>query len=78
MEEFTPLECVALTRDLPEHALRTGDLGAIVEVCARDGLEVEFVTADGRTQALVVLQASDVRKVGPRDIVAVRPVQPAA
>jgi hypothetical protein len=76
--ELTPLECVVLTRDLPEHALRAGDLGAVVEVCPPDGVDVEFVTADGNTLALVRLHASDVRKVGPRDIVAVRPIQPAA
>jgi len=43
-----------------------------------EGVEVEFVTANGHTQALLTLRASQVRKVGPRDIVAVRPVQPAA
>jgi len=72
------LECVVLTHDVPESGLRAGDLGAIVETCPPDGIEVEFVTADGHTQALLTLRTSDVRKVGPRDIVAVRPVQPAA
>jgi hypothetical protein len=72
------LECVVLSRDLPEHGLRAGDLGAIVEFYEPDGLEVEFVTAGGRTQAVVTLRTSDVRKVGPRDMVTVRPAQPAA
>jgi hypothetical protein len=76
--DFNLLECVVLTNDLPDRGLRAGDLGAIVEVYPPDGVEVEFVTADGHTQALVTLRASDLRKVGPRDIVAVRPVQPAA
>jgi uncharacterized protein DUF4926 len=76
--DFNLLECVVLSRDLPDHGLRTGDLGAVVDLHEPDGLEVEFVTADGRTQAVVTLRASDVRKVGPRDMVAVRPVQPAA
>jgi hypothetical protein len=58
--------------------LKAGDLGAIVDLHQPDGLDVEFVTAGGRTQAVVTLRASDVRKVGPRDMVAVRPVQPAA
>ncbi len=49
----------------------------------RRGLEnasvwVEFVTAGGQTQAVVTLQADDVRRVGPQDMVAIRPVQPAA
>jgi hypothetical protein len=76
--DLEPLESVVLTHDLPERGLRAGDLGAIVETYPPDGIEVEFVTADGHTQALVTLRTSDVRKVGPRDIVAVRPVQPAA
>jgi len=75
---FLPLECVVLTRDLPEHGMKVGDLGTVVEVYDPDAAEVEFVTAGGRTQALVTLHAADLRKVGPQDIVAVRPVQPAA
>lgn len=76
--DFNLLECVVLTHDLPEHGLRAGDLGAVVETYPPEGVEVEFVTADGHTQALLTLRTSEVRKVGPRDIVAVRPVQPAA
>jgi hypothetical protein len=76
--DFNLLECVVLSRDLPDHGLRAGDLGAVVDLHEPDGLEVEFVTAGGRTQAVVTLRSSDVRKVGPRDMVAVRPVQPAA
>ena len=50
---FKELETVVLDRDLPEHGLRRGDLGAVVQVYDPDGIEVEFVTASGRTQALV-------------------------
>ena len=49
-------------RDLPEHGLRRGDLGAVVEVYAPEGIEVEFVRASGRTQALVELTLADVRE----------------
>jgi hypothetical protein len=76
--DFKLLECVVLSRDLSDLGLRAGDLGAVVDLHDPDGLEVEFVTAGGRTQAVVTLRTSDVRKVGPRDMVAVRPVQPAA
>jgi hypothetical protein len=76
--DFNLLECVVLSRDLPDQDLKAGDLGAVVDLHQPDGLDVEFVTAGGRTQAVVTLRASDVRKVGPRDMVAVRPVQPAA
>ena len=71
---FKPLDTVVLDRDLPEHGLRRGDLGAVVQVLPPDGLEVEFVTASGRTQALVTLTESDVRPVVDTDLVSVRPV----
>jgi len=44
---FKLLETVALTHDVPESGLRRGDLGAVVELCAPDALEVEFVAASG-------------------------------
>ena len=69
---FKTLDTVVLVRDIPEHGLRSGDLGAVVEVYAPDGLEVEFVTASGRTTALVTLRATDVRPISDSDLVAVR------
>jgi hypothetical protein len=70
--KFHELDTVVLDRDLPEHDLRRGDLGAIVTTREPDGIEVEFVTASGRTQALVTLTESDVRSVGDRDLLSVR------
>jgi hypothetical protein len=70
---YSVLDTVVLNRDLPEHGLKRGDLGAIVEIYERDGLEVEFVTASGRTGALLTLSAADVRQVADADLVAVRP-----
>ncbi|MCZ7649584.1 MAG: DUF4926 domain-containing protein [Planctomycetota bacterium] len=49
---FKELQAVVLNRDLPEHRLRKGDLGAVVRVYEPDGLEVEFVSASGRTAEL--------------------------
>ena len=69
---FKELDTVVLDRDLPEHGLRRGDLGAIVQVYEPDGLEVEFVTASGRTQALVTLAVGDIRGVRDEDLIAVR------
>ncbi len=69
---FKELETVVLDRDVPEHGLRCGDLGAVVQVYDPDGLEVEFVTASGRTQALVTLKAGDVRAVSDQDLISVR------
>lgn len=70
--EYNTLDTVVLNRDLPEFGLRKGDLGAVVHVYDPEGLEVEFVTASGRTEALVSLLASDVRPVGESDLVSVR------
>jgi hypothetical protein len=68
------LDTVVLDRDLPEHGLRNGDLGAVVQLYEPDGLEVEFVTASGKTQALVTLNVNDVRPVQDGDLIAVRSV----
>jgi len=51
-----------------------GDLGAIVETYEPDGLDVEFVTVSGRTQALVTLKVGDVRAVMDEDLILVRPL----
>ena len=67
------LDTIVLDRDVPEHGLRKGDLGAIVEVYEPDAFEVEFVTASGRTAALLTLNARDVRPVADDDLVSVRP-----
>ena len=66
------LDTVALTHDIQAAGLRRGDLGAVVELHAPDAMEVEFVAASGRTQALLTLSASDVRHVGDQDVIAVR------
>lgn len=67
------LDVVALNEDQPAHGLRRGDLGTVVEVYGPDAVDVEFVRASGRTQALVTLPPSAVREVGDDDLVAVRP-----
>jgi hypothetical protein len=70
---YRVLDTIVLDRDLPDQGLCKGDLGAVVEVYVPDGLEVEFVTASGRTAALVTLNARDVRPVADDDLVSVRP-----
>ncbi|MBI4220091.1 MAG: DUF4926 domain-containing protein [Chloroflexi bacterium] len=69
---YRVLDTVVLDRDIPEHGLRRGDLGAVVDVYEPDGLELEFVTASGRTAALVTLTSQDVRAVADDDLVSVR------
>jgi hypothetical protein len=68
-----PLDVVVLTHDLPEHGLRTGDLGAVVEVYGPDEIGVEFVAASGRTQALITLQSRSLRQAGDDDLGTIRP-----
>jgi hypothetical protein len=70
--KFALLDTVVLNRDLPQHGLRAGDLGAVVELYGADGVEVEFVRASGQTKALVTLKVGDLRSVAENDILAVR------
>jgi hypothetical protein len=50
------LDVVALTKDIPEHHLTRGEIGAVVECHSDQAYEVEFVAQDGYTYALVTLQ----------------------
>jgi uncharacterized protein DUF4926 len=69
---FRPLDTVVLVHDVSQHGLKTGDVGAVVEVYADGTLEVEFVRPSGGTQALVTLGPSDVRSVTKTDVLSVR------
>ncbi len=73
------LERVALTTDLPEHSLKTGDIGTVVLVHqAKDflspnrGYEVEFVTLAGETITVVSLFPTQLRPLGQREIAQAR------
>lgn len=70
MEE---LDLVVLTHDIPEHGLLQGDLGTIVHGYT-DGQawEVEFVTAEGRTVAVLTLTRADIRPMESHEILHVR------
>ena len=76
--KFKILDTVVLQKDVTEYGLRVGDLGAVVEVYQPDGLEVEFVTASGKTQAVVTLREADVRAVQDGDLMSVRSVKQSA
>ena len=60
---------VVLTTNVPAEGLEAGDVGTVAHVY-RDGLacEVEFVALDGRTAAVVTLEATQVRPVGAGEI----------
>ena len=75
MTAFRALDTVVLTHDLPDAGLCAGDIGAVVQLYPTDAVEVEFVTASGRTQALLTLRGTDVRAVRDDDLLAVRPAR---
>lgn len=61
------------TRDLPEHGLKKGDVGAVVHCYAdRATVEVEFVTAGGKTVAVLTLTQADVRPLQSAEILHAR------
>jgi hypothetical protein len=76
--KFKLLDVVVLLKDLPSKGLKRGDLGAVVELYDAEGMDVEFVTASGRTEALVTLKPNEVRPVANNDLIAVRPFSGAA
>lgn len=49
------LDVVALIDDMPEKALRRGQVGTIVELLAPGVFEVEFCDLEGRTYASAAL-----------------------
>ncbi|MBX9255316.1 DUF4926 domain-containing protein [Desmonostoc muscorum CCALA 125] len=63
------LDRVILTSDLPEYSLKEGDMGTVVLVHqGGKGYEVEFVTLDSETVAIVSLHSIQVRLIGRREI----------
>jgi hypothetical protein len=62
-------ERVVLKTAIPAEALEAGDVGTVVHVY-KDGLayEVEFTMLDGKTVAVVTVEAAQVRPVGKREI----------
>jgi len=75
VEEFMPVEMdtVVLTRDVPEHRLMKGDVGVVVHLYEdAPAYEVEFVTAEGRTVAVLTLTEGEIRPVRAREILHAR------
>ena len=72
------LDIVALNHDIQESGLKAGDVGTVVH-CYEDhiGYEVEFVTAEGRTIAVLTLTSADIRLMRSAEILHVRELEPA-
>jgi hypothetical protein len=62
-------DTVVLVAAVPTEGLLPGDVGTVVHVY-RDGqaYEVEFITLEGKTAAVITLEALQVRPVGQREI----------
>ena len=63
---------IVLACHVPQHGLRAGDIGTVVHIYPKGGLEVEFFTATGKTRAVATLREADVRMATDNDVVAVR------
>ena len=71
-------ERVVLKTAVPGEGLEAGDVGTVVHVYAdKCAYEVEFITLDGKTAAVVTVEASQVRPVGKREITHARELQTA-
>ena len=70
------LSSIVLLVDIPEHHLRAGDVGAVVDVHTRGlpgaGYSVEFLTMSGATVAVLELEAAQIRPTRATDIIHVR------
>ncbi len=69
------LETVVLTSDMPEHGLKAGDIGAVVLLHANGrSYEVEFVTLNGDTVAVVTVKPKQIRRIQEGEIAHARMV----
>ena len=67
------LDAVVLSHAMPDEGLERGDVGAVVHVYGDgEAFEVEFVTAAGRTVAVVTLEPADIRPMASTEILHVR------
>ncbi len=56
-DEIKILDPVAITEDLPDHGLRRGEVGTVVEVWKDGAYEVEFSDETGQAYAFIALAA---------------------
>jgi hypothetical protein len=69
MKTINELDPVALTCNLPKQGLVRGDVGTVVLVHGNGvAFEVEFVSYDGHTVALLTLERDQVRPLDTHDI----------
>lgn len=54
------LDLIAVLNHAADPRVAVGDVGTVVELLPPDGLEVEFLTRDGRTRCIATLTEKDV------------------
>ncbi|KKQ51859.1 DUF4926 domain-containing protein [Candidatus Woesebacteria bacterium RIFCSPHIGHO2_01_FULL_39_17] len=70
---FDELDTVVLKKDIKEYGLKKGDIGTVVHVYDKEkAMEVEFVTALGKTIALVTLAKNEIRPMARVEILHAR------
>ena len=68
------LDTVVLKHDIKEHNLEQGDVGAVVHCYPEEEFEVEFVTGEGTTAAVLNLKGEDIRPLGKGEILHAREI----
>ena len=70
-------DLVVLGTAVPSEGLVAGDVGTVVHIY-HDGqaYEVEFTTLEGKTAAVITVDASQIRSVGQREISHARELTP--
>ncbi len=72
------LDTIVLTKDLAEYGLKKGDIGSVVHSYKDNkAFEIEFITGQGGTVAVVTLKVDDVRSMQDKEILHVRKLQAA-
>jgi hypothetical protein len=67
------LDLIALATDLPANRLVVGDVGTVVMVHGKGkGYEVEFMTSDGETIAVLSLASNQVRPLAGHEVLHAR------
>lgn len=75
---ISELDTVVLAHGIQVYGLKRGDIGAVVHVYRDDSAyEVEFVTGEGETVAVLTLTADDIRPMRKHEILHVRELMPA-
>jgi hypothetical protein len=70
---------VALSRDVPEHQLKQGDVAMLIDYVAHpsdgeEGCVLEVFNAVGDSIAVIAVSLSDIEKMPPNAVLSVRPL----